>query len=861
MGACQRVLLAALVGIVCAVAGCAVNVSEDPAWYPYASQRQRLWAETLETLEVRVTDQLKNDTPVKLDFLWVIDHSPSMCQEQRQLAKGFKELTKVLNSFGEGAIDAQMAVVTVQQAPDKADVRVVGRFKHDPATAFPPNCYERIRTNCVNDEQCNKPTTPNFPEPTDSTLCGTSTLIDKTATLSAGKWKCKGPKTDDGTIKVSKLSNLNCSLNTYCEASCSKGDSGDKFCGNLFEPNKATQDRTVQCSVPGGGEGVGGCIFQPDTASCDKPFDLPGVISQKDLEKFACIATVGAAQTQESKFEGGFRSAWTALDPDGPNCKYQTCVDSLRTCCTEGAPYWDCRRKVPSCCQGPSDKECTATPKDTSKCNADLAKAQCDRLSRWCTETNPVIIKQNKLKCEIDKVEQCEYLTPYGACKRKIDTCCLGAHDEVCSKDRDKKKCDAAVKSQCDKFEGKTDVVEDACQNTRLLRPDGYLVLVFVSDDDDCSMHLDIHPHDSTSITKEIWEKCQIHNDSLIGNRDLAEGHCEYRRGKSEAMGTAMYCPSDCIAGSTTKTSDGLLKCANGCKPESSQQLACLAKATAQMEVFDKEKLGYYKYKNDPNSAFKEQLAGWQFAPVGEFVNRFKSLKDDPTKVIVAAIVGDSMHEDAKAVTDAKVASAVDLQQHRDRVNFYRSMKVDVGPGQAPYICLGERGEASYGSRYVQLAEAFRDNGVTFNICSGSDFGPALRGIAEQILKRVVKLCLPAPPETSDDGVLLLKVTHKRDGNVTELERADADDKSGVLRYRVEASPDCRAGKVGLPGDGASCKALLDCTSGLHCKKDGCVGQECEDVVGRCVPYTDAIFFTQTLDELDLIEVNYKVGL
>ncbi len=764
----------------------------------------------LETFEVRVTDKLTNDQPVKLDFLWVLDHSPSMCQEQRELAKGFKELTKALGTFGEGAIDAQMAVVTVQQAPDKQEIRVVGRFKHTPATVYPPNCFERIRTNCLSGSQCSNPAPYKFQTSGCSSLCNEKTSAEHKKTLKKGKWKCEGPKSESGTIKASKVSNLNCSLNTQCVASCTKGASGDKFCCDLFEGGK---DCTVECSVAGGGAGVGGCIFQPDTKKCPKPQDLPAVIGQKDLDKFGCIATVGAAQTQESKFEGGFRSAWMALDPDGPNCKYKACVDSLRSCCAK--------------------KE------------------------KWCTETNPAVIKQNKAKCTKEKVELCEYLTPYGACKRKIKSCCKGPHDEACLSHTDKKKCDAEVKSKCNKLKGKTDVVTEACQATRLMRQDGYLVLVFVSDDDDCSMHLNIHPHDKTKMTKEIWEKCQIHNDSLIGNRALAEGHCEFKQAKSEggAKSKAMWCPEDCVTGSKKKTPDGLDKCKKGCKEGSKEQVECQAKADAQIEFFDKEKQSFYKYKSN-----KEHLAGWQFAPVSEFVNRFKSLKDDPAKVIVASIAGDTKYENTKAKT-SKDFEAVEAQKNCDRVEFYHAMKKDVGPGQAPNICLGKRGEASYGSRYIQLAEAFRENGVTFNICKGSDFGPALRGIAEQILKRVVKICLPAPPETDESGQLRLKVTHSRGGKTTELKSTPCDS-SKELCYSIQQSADCRAGKVGLAGDGSNCKLTRDCTSGLHCKKE-CAGtkEQCQDVAGRCLPYTQALFFNQTLDEQDLIEVNFKADM
>ena len=37
----------------------------------------------LDSFEVRVTRALTRNQAVKVDFLWMIDHSSSMCQEQR----------------------------------------------------------------------------------------------------------------------------------------------------------------------------------------------------------------------------------------------------------------------------------------------------------------------------------------------------------------------------------------------------------------------------------------------------------------------------------------------------------------------------------------------------------------------------------------------------------------------------------------------------------------------------------------------------------------------------------------------------------------------------------------------------------
>jgi hypothetical protein len=54
-------------------------------------------------------------------------------------------------------------------------------------------------------------------------------------------------------------------------------------------------------------------------------------------------------------------------------------------------------------------------------------------------------------------------------------------------------------------------------------------------------------------------------------------------------------------------------------------------------------------------------------------------------------------------------------------------------------VCAGVRGNAGFGSRYVQVADAFKENGVVVNICEGADFGAQLQTIGTTILQRVVK--------------------------------------------------------------------------------------------------------------------------
>lgn len=661
----------------------------------------------LENFRVRVTDKLSADKPVKLDFLWVIDSSASMCQEQRDLAKGFQTFITKLQSIG--SIDAQMAVVSVQQAPGKDDIKVVGRFLHEAATALPASCLERVRMPCQSDGQCSKAFDFGFPIKTDSTLCSVDPMPVANP-YDAGKWTCVAP------TSASDITNLNCSVNSYCEARCTD-IKNHSDCRALFEKDVPADKQRIRCVVPGGGTNVAsaGCLYPPESEGCPPPDQLPAVLKADQLDLFRCNATVGARQSFEAGFEGGFRSAWVALDPKGPNCDYDACVAHLRSCCANN--------------------------------------------DSWCKD------EKNDAKCAKDKAEFCEEL-----------------------KD------------------------EKNCQAKSLLRDDAYLVIVFVSDDDDCSMDLQYNPLDKSITTKEVWGRCQTEGDGLAGNAALNEGNCEFKRGKDANV----YCPSDCLPGATTKDSSGKLKCANGCVEGSAEHTACVAKVA--------EKATSYRKANKA------------FAPVGSFVNLFKSLKSDPARVIVAAIVGDS--------TDADTPLAL----HRDRVNFYHSSFKDIAGKQTPYVCSGKRGEAGYGSRYVQMAEAFRENGVVQNICKGSDFGAALENIATTILKRVVKICLPQPPYATD-GTPQLTVTRARGGQTETMELTAGPEPGNDKSFYIAPSPDCRAGKSDLPGQLAACKDTGECSPGLTC------------IDGLCQAYNDAIFFSEVPQPTDVIEINYAADL
>lgn len=636
----------------------------------------------LDSFEVRVTKELSHNAPVKLDFLWVIDHSPSMCSEQRDLAKGFKAFIESLQKLGQ--IDAQMAVVTVQQLPD-ADLSIVkkpGQFVHKAATQFPPNCIERVRMPCSADGHCAKPVPYGF-----SNFDGASSMCPAGGTttpeaLQAADWRCKS------TSAAQYIANDNCSINSYCWAHCKN----DQECHKLFPG----QEGKVICYSPGGDPtfSQAGCMFPPETKDCPPEQSLPSVLKQsvktnpKDKNSpnqveawFRCLATVGASQTQESKFEGGLRSAWLALDPNGPNC-----------------------------------------PKD-AKGNATAA-----------------------------------------------------------------------------------------CQYKQLVREDAYLIVVVVSDDDDCSVNLaEPMPYATSAdkealkswLPKEDWERCQALGDPLGANAELSEGNCEVLKYKK----LVTKCPRDCrVAGLTAQ-----------------QRGECEAEVDATRSKWRVMDRGY------------QNSGRIRFSTVSEFVNKFRTLKSDPGRVLFATITGDS-------VTDG-----AGLQD--DRVAYYRSLIRNIATGQAPYVCAGARGEAGYGSRYVQVARAFGDNGLVANICKGADFSDALSDISELILTRVVKVCLPHPPNYDEKlGRPILKVVRKRGGKTTELKYTDLalPDSKDPDSYYIKATADClTTGRVDVAGQSAPCKTTRDCSAGLTCQE------------GLCKIYSEAIYFSVVPEKGDAIEVNY----
>ncbi|PKN57569.1 MAG: hypothetical protein CVU56_10325 [Deltaproteobacteria bacterium HGW-Deltaproteobacteria-14] len=235
--------------------------------------------------------------PIPIDFLWVVDNSSSMCQEQLSLADSFETFTTQIEAFFQ--IDPRLAVTShdVQCAIDNTNVfSSKGVFNTIPATAFPPPCQERRTRRCFADSACAN---------MDCVIRGECDADDTTCTCDGpqGEWTCRHPNTE------SCVENPNGTINSECTRHCTT----DEECQVLFG------DTTYVCQKPSNNQADWGCIRPPATSTC--PTTVPAVLDATNIDLFPCAATVGVNQEKCFKYEQGMNAALMAIDPTGPNAE------------------------------------------------------------------------------------------------------------------------------------------------------------------------------------------------------------------------------------------------------------------------------------------------------------------------------------------------------------------------------------------------------------------------------------------------------------------------------------------------------------------------------------------------------------
>ncbi|MFT7624059.1 MAG: hypothetical protein ACI9WU_003245 [Myxococcota bacterium] len=205
-----------------------------------------------------------------------------------------------------------------------------------------------------------------------------------------------------------------------------------------------------------------------------------------------------------------------------------------------------------------------------------------------------------------------------------------------------------------------------------------------------------------------------------------------------------------------------------------------------------------------------DSTQGGKLRPVNEAVNRIKALKNDPGRVLVAAIVGDSTATEEGAITE-------------DRTAYFESKcsQCQNPSDQHPllfntYVCESGAGKADYGKRYVEFVQRFGKNGILTNICDDAGIAPALDTIADRIIRVFTKICLPRPIE-SNQSLVVNKLGPqgrcgsgaaccvKKSGQCTESETCDdgtvcdpvksdpieVGAEADTFTYNIQASSDC----------------------------------------------------------------------
>jgi len=518
------------------------------------------------TLQVAETQTSRE--PVKLDFLWVVDDSTSMCQEQAALAGSISQFIEVLQDYLN--VDIRTSVVTTAALIGSK----AGKFNVIPADEFPPLCQEErlyparsdlhcecaacvgwdaaYADQCAQDGRCDGgASSPGY----QSCLAGGGCTADlyvpqpgerpmgsgdaeRLAGL-AGLWVWEPP-----IGGLESTYNLNNSVNSTCQLRCGEGqptvsearERGTGICRDWF------LDETMICQVPDLSNT--GCIKPPDTDDC--PDDLPAVLPafnedgtvKYGLEYFRCIATVGADQSTAANLEQGMKQAWLALDENGPN------------------PL------------------------------------------QICDPNDPVL--------------------------------------------NDDSKSVAQKRAECERV---------------FLRQNAFLIIIFVTDEDDCSVA------DDKRIIAEDYNRC-----ALLGDVDVAP---EVPAGDS---------------------------------------------------------------RSDPRP----------LAPVFQYANRLRSLKQNPANVFVAAIVGDAWKAGGEANDPNGALSDGDVDQAR--ADYFDSKTERTNRlALNTSICASAFGRSDLGLRYIRLAEQFGPHGFRANICSDQGIGPSLTRIAEELISEVLYICLPRP--------------------------------------------------------------------------------------------------------------------
>ena len=301
-------------------------------------------------------------------------------------------------------------------------------------------------------------------------------------------------------------------------------------------------------------------------------------------------------------------------------------------------------------------------------------------------------------------------------------------------------------------------------QSAGFLRPDAHLLVVFVSDEDDCTIAEDF--------CSPNWD-CDSDNDCPSGTTCKLDKRFSQLAGQEKRL----------CCGSIKKDYNNICTLLGEYKGAAHHQ--CVYDLSCKdCETDDDCDDGWYckqGKKCRPDIFSLTNIATYQAPPgtpifslgaVAEYYGRFKSLREGQNKVMVAAIVGDGLvmkDEKAAYISDkclgmeklkkcqqyalekaaspgcagnpAKSGCEQFLQAKQDCIReCYIASKGNANNQTVSansYICVNEMGKADAGLRYIRLAQMFGPNGLVSNICSPEGMEKAMTDIAGMVVSVV----------------------------------------------------------------------------------------------------------------------------
>ena len=357
-------------------------------------------------VKVAQSDEIAVPDQPKIDMLWVVDNSGSMCQEQVNLARNFKTFADQLINLD---ADINLGVIST----DARDEAHAGKLQNSPATENNASCEQP----CNTDEHCGGGCLCGIPhvrqcgvdgdcEANEACVTAPGGGISHCAALCSNVGPAHQPTSDKCGFEVRPAQVLTCQANaaagkTVCaltacsgDADCNNGQGqrclpasdGLKYCRRFRaprQPQSCTPGIAGQCPLGGDCEaqddGTGKCeaVGECPPPTCDCPKNLPKVLNStttQNLERdFRCLATVG---TKGDTFEKGLEAMRKALEPHmsgegGPNAGFlredaylavailsdeNDCSDARQTCEGPGAVCQVCT----------DDGQCRGTTEDDS---------------------------------------------------------------------------------------------------------------------------------------------------------------------------------------------------------------------------------------------------------------------------------------------------------------------------------------------------------------------------------------------------------------------------------------------------------------------------------------------------------------